>query len=98
MPEGDNAWNENLQLVRCSRRDPGLRGFSPKVRFDTSYALMDGSSMGNGNQDDHNPLPAVVAGCASGQFAGRIVESAAEHAFGGGLWLRAVNRLSTAFA
>jgi hypothetical protein len=29
-----------------------------------------GSSMSNGNQHDHDPLPIVVAGGASGQFKG----------------------------
>ena len=43
--------------------------------------MLYGSSMSNGNQHDHDPLPVVLAGGASGQLkGGRHLAFAAAHA------------------
>jgi len=52
-----------------------------------------GSSMSNGNQHDHDPLPVILAGGASGQLdGGRHVQSA-PHTPMSNLLLSMVNKL-----
>jgi len=52
-----------------------------------------GSSMSNGNQHDHDPLPVILAGGASGQLTGGSHVQAAPHTPMSNLLLSIVNKL-----
>jgi hypothetical protein len=57
-----------------------------------------GSSMSNGNQHDHDPLPLILAGGASGELEGGRHIKTAPHTPASNLLLSMVNKLGVSAA